>query len=288
MTLLVFATTWIFRWLTIDFTNDHFVHLSRARQILLGELPVRDFFDPGLPLHYYASAAALMASGNNLLGEAILTVTLVSVGAALTFYLAARSSRSVLVALFATVVAIVMFPRLYNYPKVFLYPLALVCVSAYAVRRSTPALVALAGVTVLALLFRFDHGLYIGVGVAVALVLAHLIRIRTVPSTFVRVAATAAALLLPFLVFVQATAGIGPYLSEALGKGASVAGARLLLMPFSINPGVLTEGNAIAWLDDLTLLAPIAALLVLLINGVAAPRTVSISSSSARRSRCAS
>ena len=77
MTVLVFAATWIFRWLTIDFTNDHFVHLSRARQILLGELPVRDFFDPGLPLHYYASAAALMAFGQNLLGEAILTVTLV-------------------------------------------------------------------------------------------------------------------------------------------------------------------------------------------------------------------
>ena len=32
------------------FPNDHFVTLSRAQQILLGEVPVRDFVDPGLPL----------------------------------------------------------------------------------------------------------------------------------------------------------------------------------------------------------------------------------------------
>ena len=127
-TLAVFAITWIFRWLTIDFTNDHFVHLSRGRQILLGELPVRDFFDPGLPLHYFASAAALSVSGQNLLGEEFLTVTLVALGTALTFYLAARTSRSVLLAFLATVIAVVLFPRLYNYPKVFLYPLALVSV----------------------------------------------------------------------------------------------------------------------------------------------------------------
>ena len=37
----VFAGTFLFRWLTVDFTNDHFVHLSRARQILLGDVPIR-------------------------------------------------------------------------------------------------------------------------------------------------------------------------------------------------------------------------------------------------------
>ena len=116
LAVAVFAITWIFRWLTIDFTNDHFVHLSRARQILLGEVPVRDFFDPGLPLHYYASAAAMMISGQNLLGEAVLTVTLVALGAALTFYLSARTSQSILLASVATSVAVALFPRLYNYP----------------------------------------------------------------------------------------------------------------------------------------------------------------------------
>jgi hypothetical protein len=29
------------------FNNDHYVHVARAYQILLGEWPVRDFVDPG-------------------------------------------------------------------------------------------------------------------------------------------------------------------------------------------------------------------------------------------------
>ena len=55
----VFVATFLFRFLTLEFMNDQFVHLTRGRQILLGDVPVRDFFDPGLLLQYYASAAAL-------------------------------------------------------------------------------------------------------------------------------------------------------------------------------------------------------------------------------------
>ena len=274
MTCVVFVTTWLFRWLTIDFTNDHFVHLSRARQILLGELPVRDFFDPGLALHYYASAAALAISGQNLFGEALLTVTFVALGAALTFYLATRSSRSVLLAILATIIAVVMFPRLYNYPKVFLYPLALVCIWSYATRRTTFALAGLAAVTVLALLFRFDHGLYVAISAVVGLVLADLDRIRSVPATVVRFAAIGAAILLPYLVFVQLTAGIGPVLSAAIGKSSSVAGARVLLLSPTVESGVLTEANAVVWLYYWTVFVPVAALVILLVQrrrGVVTP-----------------
>ena len=64
--LVTFALVFAYRWLTVNFTNDQFVHLSRARQILLGELPVRDFFDPGLFLQYYASAAAGSESGGHV------------------------------------------------------------------------------------------------------------------------------------------------------------------------------------------------------------------------------
>jgi hypothetical protein len=265
-TLVVFAITWAFRWLTIDFANDHFVHLSRARQILLGELPVRDFFDPGLPLHYYASAAALAVFGQTLLGEALLTITLVALGVALTFYLAAHSSRSVVVGVLAAVVAIAVFPRLYNYPKIFLYPLALVCLWRYAAGRTTGALVALAGVTVLALLFRFDHGLYIGLSSVVVVVLANLERIRTVPAVLIRFAAIAALLLLPFVLFVLITADVRPYLSDAISKGSSVAGARFLFLPVSLSAGAMTAGNALAWLYYLTIIVPVAALLVLLVQ----------------------
>jgi hypothetical protein len=299
-TLAVFAFTWIFRWLTIDFTNDHFVHLSRARQILLGELPVRDFFDPGLPLHYFASAAALAVSGQNLLGEAILTITLVALGAALTFYLAARTSRSVPLALVSTIIAVVLFPRLYNYPKVFLYPLALIGVWHYAARRTTGAVVLLGAVTAMATLFRLDHGLYITICVTVALVLANLDQLRAVPPAFVRFAAVLAALVLPFFIFVQLTAGIPTLLEDIQAQRSSVASARVLTIPFSVDrtqpvivfdppppskvswlqrarsrfpvlrmqfaPGVLNAANAMAWLYYTTVLIPVVALVVLVVR----------------------
>ena len=234
-TVAVFGITWIYRWLTIDFTNDHFVHLTRARQILIGELPVRDFFDPGLPLHYYASAAALYLSGQNLLGEAVLTVTLVAVGAALTFYLAARTSRSMTLALFATIVTVLLFPRLYNYPKVFLYPLALVLIWQYAARRTTAAAVALACLTAVAMLFRLDHGLYIGAAAGIALLLANVDRIRAFPAVAIRFAAVVVVLLLPFLLFVQWTVGLPAFVSSTLSGRTTLTTARVLAMPFSLD-----------------------------------------------------
>ena len=264
LAVAVFAVTWIFRWLTVDFTNDHFVHLSRARQILLGEMPVRDFFDPGLPLHYYASAAALMVSGQNLLGEAVLTVTLIALGTALTFYLAARTSRSVLLALIATVVVIVLFPRLYNYPKVFLYPLALVGVWHYAASRTTTALAALGVITAVATLFRLDHGLYVALSVTSAVIVANSEQIRAVHRPLLRYAALVTVLLLPFLVFVQMTAGIPSFLSDIRNQRAAAAGARVLSLPFSAD--VMSSANALAWLYYMTVFVPAAALLFLVVR----------------------
>src|SRR5687767_12594564 len=161
---LAFALTFFFRWLTVEFTNDHFVHLSRGRQILLGDVPVRDFFDPGLILQYYASAFALTLSGQNLLGEAVLTIAFVAAGTALTFWLSARLSGSLAIAAAVTLLAMVMFPRLYSYPKVFFYVLALAGGWRYAHRPSTANAAWLAVITVVAFLFRHDHGLYIGIG----------------------------------------------------------------------------------------------------------------------------
>lgn len=45
--------TFVVRWLCIDgFSNDELDHLALAGQVLLGDWPVRDFVDPGLPLTY--------------------------------------------------------------------------------------------------------------------------------------------------------------------------------------------------------------------------------------------
>ena len=46
-----------FRLVTLrDLTNDHYMHLAWAQQLLFGQLPGRDFVDPGMPLMYTLSA----------------------------------------------------------------------------------------------------------------------------------------------------------------------------------------------------------------------------------------
>ena len=234
-TAAAFAVTWIFRWLTVDFTNDHFAHLSIARQILLGELPVRDFFDSGSLLHYYASAAALDLSGHNLLGEALLTVTAVAGAAAVTFYLSAHGSRSLIVATLATVITVALFPRLYNYPKLILYPLALLCIWRYAARRSNGALAALSAVSAVAFLFRHDHGTYIGFASLTAVALAHHDRMRVLPLAVARFALVSLALLLPFLVFIQWSAGTVRYFAGIVAQGTNAVAPRLLWLPFAVD-----------------------------------------------------
>ena len=231
----VFAVTWLYRWLTVDFANDHFVPLTRARQILVGEIPVSDFFDPGLPLHHYMSAAAMYASGQNLLGEALLTVTLVALGAALTCVLAARSARSLPLAIAAAMVTVIVFPRLYNFPKVFLYPTALACIWYYAARRTQAGVVSLAVITIVAVLFRLDHGFYIAVASGLAILTAHADRLRAALPAAVRYATIVATALLPFAIFIHWTAGIPSYLSDIRSQSSTVASARVLMMPFGVD-----------------------------------------------------
>ena len=64
---LLFAATLAWRFLTFTgFTNDHYGHLALAQQMLLGDRPVRDFFDPGWPLTYLVSAAGWLAAGDSM------------------------------------------------------------------------------------------------------------------------------------------------------------------------------------------------------------------------------
>ena len=91
-----------------------------------------------------------MLSGGTLFGEAILTVSLIALGGALTFLLAARLSSSRALGLLAAVAAISIGPRLYGYPKVFLFVLALACAWRYVQDRSTIRLFVVATVTAVA------------------------------------------------------------------------------------------------------------------------------------------
>ena len=116
-----FLVVSVFRGASLRFVNDHFTHLSRARQMLLGEWPLRDFFDPGQFLHYGLSAVVLALWGDSLFGEAILTVGFLALGASLIFGASYTLARSTRVAIAMTILSVIALPRLYNYPKVVLY-----------------------------------------------------------------------------------------------------------------------------------------------------------------------
>ena len=228
----VFAGTFLFRWLIVEFPNDHFQHLSRARQVLLGDAPIRDFFDAGFFLQNYLSAAFQIAFGYNLFGEAILTIAFVAFGTMLVFHLAARFSGSRWIAACAALLMVVANPRLYSYPKVFLYVSAIGLVWLYARRGSRLHVCLMAALTVLAFLLRHDHGVYIAVMMVCFLGLREwggaLLWRRLGLYTGVTVG-----LLLPFLIFVQVTTGLVSY---AVGSGPQANTISSSLQAFLIVP----------------------------------------------------
>ena len=125
----VFLTAFLYRFDSLGgslggFSNDEFGYLARARQIQAGDVPFRDFNDPGWFLTDYVSAGAQWLGGYNLRSQALLTIGMLSIAAVLTFLLAWRAAGSLLAALVAVAIQIALDPRHYNYPKLVLYAAA--------------------------------------------------------------------------------------------------------------------------------------------------------------------
>ena len=217
--------TFLFRYLTVDFTNDHFTHLSRARQILFGELPIRDFFDPGQFLHYWFSVAAQVLFGYNLFGEALLTVGFIAVSAGLTFVLASRFSGSRWVGAGATLLAVVSLPRLYNYPKAFLYIAAIYLAWRHAHRQGRFGIATLALASAVSFLFRYDHGAYITVMMLVFLTVLHGDRLRSWFAAIGAFAGLLCVMLLPFALYVEWATGVYAYVTSSERPVSMVAGS---------------------------------------------------------------
>ncbi len=228
----VFAGAFLFRWLTVEFTNDHFVHLSRARQILLGDVPIRDFFDLGMFLQYYLSSAAQLVFGDNLFGEAILTISLVAFGTMLVFHLSAQLSGSRWLAAGATLLTLLAFPRLYNYPKVFLYVSAIGLVWLYTHRGSRLHVSLMAALTAVAFLLRHDHGVYIA-GMMVCFLGLREWGGAQLWRRLALYAGVTAGLVLPYLVFVQTTTGLVSFVG---GSGQQALGSASSLSSFLVAP----------------------------------------------------
>lgn len=229
----------LYRYLTFrGFSNDHFLHLARAQQMLLGELPIRDFLDPGMPLMPVLSAASQALFGQTLLPEAILVFGCLGLAAALTCWVVIRLTGSFTLAAVLTLLQILVLPRSYGFPKILLYPIAVIAIDHY-VRAPGPARAAvLAIVTVLSFLMRYDHGVFVAAGCAAAIVVAHWNggRVQVLRSIGTYALATTV-LLSPYFLYIQWAAGLVPYFSDAIAFSRAESGHYPVIPPtFALDP----------------------------------------------------
>jgi hypothetical protein len=255
------------RFLTFTgFNNDHYIYLAGAQQMVLGEWPVRDFVDPGWPLMYAVSAAARLLLGRELWVELLLVSGAFAIGAAFTLTAAARLSGSLVVALMVTLLDVVFNPRSFGYPKILLYAIAGWALVTVTRNMSRAGVVVLGALTVVAFLFRHDHGLYIGAGSLAAIVFASWsagagVLVRRV-GTF---AGVLVVLLLPWAIFVQSYVGMIEYLKPALEFSRAEAEATVLrsLPRLDLSGGAAaTQINWEVWLFYLFYAMPAASLVI--------------------------
>ena len=241
------------RFLTFTgFNNDHYIYLAGAQQMTLGEWPVRDFVDPGWPLMYAVSALARELLGRELWVELLLVSSAFAIGAGFTLATAARLSGSVVVALLVTLLEVGFNPRSFGYPKLLLYSIAGWALVAATRRMTQPRAALLGALTVVAFLFRHDHGLYIGAGSFAAILFASWHEgARTLVRRSVAFGAGAAIMLLPWAVFVQYHVGLLDYFGPALEFSRAEAEATVIrsFQMFDFGGGArATQINLEVWL----------------------------------------
>ena len=196
-------------------TNDNFLHLALAQQLLAGDWPIADFFDHGLTLQFTLSALAQGVAGHRLLSEALVVALAWMVSTFLAFALVRRLTGSTAGAVVAAVLLIVSGPRGYSYPKVIVYVVAAWLFWLYVWRPGPRRIVLFGAWAAVAFYWRPDHGLYVSAGIALAALAAHGLR----PIALTRTALAAAVVLAavaPFFIAMQMTIGLPEYVRAAL------------------------------------------------------------------------
>jgi len=228
-----------------DLTNDHYMHLAWAQQVLFGQVPGRDFVDPGMPLMYLLSAVVQRLSPGPY-SEAILTCALMALAAAATLVVTAELTGSLVVASIATIVEVALEPRLYSYPKILVPAVALLLIQRYVRRPSRTRLAWLAAWTGVAVLLRHDLGIYAAAGVGACVVALHVNDWRQMFRTLAEYAAALIVFMLPYVVYVQWSEGLFEHLHVALEFAKGEAHQRFLSPPgfiFWSNPAGLAAWN---------------------------------------------
>jgi hypothetical protein len=200
--------------------------------------------------------------GFRILGEMIVAWGFFAAANCLTYWLAYRLTGSRKAAVAGAILNAMLLPRPYAYPKLFIYPFALLMLWRYVERPVTGRLVAVGAVTALAFLFRIDHGVVVGASALLAVSLVHARRVRTLVRDAAVLAGSALLCMLPHLVYIIWAVGLPRYVESILTFGAYADAAR---EPWPFVPwptaGWLTEQNGTVVLLDLFLLVALAALI---------------------------
>jgi hypothetical protein len=260
---VLFVCTWAIRFLAlVGFPNDHYVYLAPAQQMLAGELPSRDFVDPGTPLMYAVSAAARLVVDAPLLAEALVVSTAFALAAALTMYAAFAASGSIWIAVLVAIAQVAMFPRSYHYPKLLFYAAGALAMWGYVRAPSWRRAALLAACVVLAFLFRHDHGVYLGAA-TLATAAAAGPGWKAGARGVVRVGALMAAFVAPYLAFVEATTGLVRHVEGGLAYSRAEAARTLTGLPRIDWSAIAAPENAVAALFYIFHALPVVALVVL-------------------------
>ena len=153
--------------------NDDYQHLAYARQLLAGDLPLRDFWDISTTLQEVLSALSQLVFGHRLLAEAIVVGLATAVAVFLTFRLVKTLTGSALLAIVCASLFVVAIPRTYSYPKWLVYSMAATLFWSYVWWPSTRKAVVAGASVAAAFYWRHDHGMLVAIGVALGMVAAH-------------------------------------------------------------------------------------------------------------------
>ena len=187
--------------------NDDYQHLAYARQLFLGDLPLRDFWDLSTTLQEVVSAASQLVFGNRLLAEAVVIGVATAVAVYLAYRILQQVTGSTFIAAICAALFIIAVPRAYAYPKWIVYALAAWLWWNYVWWPSTQKAIAAGLSTAAAFYWRHDHGVLVAVGVVLGMIAAHGFSRLAVRRTLIA-GAVALAVTLPYLVF--AAIEIGP------------------------------------------------------------------------------
>ena len=197
-------------------TADDSFSVWVAQAMLRGDRIYLDVFDAGAPLLVWLSFAGQWVSGGRVIGEVGVAVLMGAVGSLLTALLAWRASGSLALGAWSGVLACAAYcaTQFYSYPKIVIYPAALAVLWWFASRPTRPRAVALGLMVAAALLTRHDHGLYVGLAAAAAIVMATgSVSFR---ERLVVVALATLVPLLPWLAVVESREGVGSYLMSRI------------------------------------------------------------------------